>query len=114
MAPRHSSDATPGTDTGTSIPLGDSSATSDIVAQARGRSDGFEMGGARGISNPPNWNSQESDQLYLGATQNNDPGTAEATGHIWTTHGQELSQASNDLYTAISELGSVWIGQGAA
>jgi hypothetical protein len=112
MAPRHSSDA--GAGSGSAVPLGDSSATSDIVAQARNRSDGFDIGGDRAIVSTPNWNNQESEQLYRGATQNNDPGTAEATGHVWTSHAQELSQASNDLYTAISELGAVWIGQGAA
>jgi hypothetical protein len=108
MAPRHSSE------NGSSIPLGESSATSEIVEQARGRSDGFEMGGDRAIVSTPNWNNQESDQLYLGATQNNDPGTAEATGHAWSGHGDELLQVSNELYTAISELGNAWIGQGAA
>jgi hypothetical protein len=108
MAPRHSSE------NGSSVPLGESSATSEIVEQARGRSDGFEMGGDRAIVSTPNWNNQESDQLYLGATQNNDPGTAEATGHAWSGHGDELLQVSNELYTAISELGNVWVGQGAA
>jgi hypothetical protein len=108
MAPRNSGDS------GSSVPLGDNSATSNIVEQARGRSDGFHIGGDRAIVSTPNWNNQESSQLYLGATQNNEPGTAEATGQAWTSHAHELSQASNDLYTAISELGSAWIGQGAA
>jgi uncharacterized protein YukE len=108
MAPRHSNDS------GSAIPLGDASATSGIVEQARGRSDGFDVGGDRAIVSTPNWNNQESNQLYLGATQNNDPGTAEATGQAWAGHGDELSQVSNELYSAISELGSAWIGQGAA
>jgi uncharacterized protein YukE len=112
MAPRHSSDA--GSDSGSSVPLGDSSESSGIVEQARGRSDGFEMGGDRAIVNPPNWNSKESQELYDGAIHNNYPGTAQAIGQMWTGHGQELSQASNDLYNAIAELGSAWIGQGAA
>jgi hypothetical protein len=108
MAPRHSSE------NGSSVPLGEGSATSEIVEQARSRSDGFEMGGDRAIVSTPNWNNQESNQLYLGATQNNDPGTAEATGQAWSGHGDELLQVSNELYSAISELGNVWIGQGAA
>jgi uncharacterized protein YukE len=101
-------------DSGSSVPLGDNSASSNIVEQARGRSDGFDIGGDRAIVSTPNWNNQESNQLYLGATQNNEPGTAEATGQVWTAHAHELSHASNDLYTAISELGAAWIGQGAA
>jgi hypothetical protein len=101
-------------DSGSSVPLGDNSASSDIVEQARGRSDGFDIGGDRAIVSTPNWNNQASNQLYLGATQNNEPGTAEATGQAWTAHAYELSHASNDLYTAISELGAAWIGQGAA
>jgi hypothetical protein len=94
--------------------LGDNTASVDIVNQARGRSDGFEVGGDRAISNPPNWNYQDSNQLYQGAVNNNDPATAEATGQAWGKHGTELSQASNDLYNAISELGAVWVGEGAA
>src|SRR2546425_847484 len=86
----------------------------NIVDSARGRSDGFDMGSDRAIANPPNWNAQASQQLYNGAVNNNDPGTAEATGHAWAHHGTELKQASDHLYNAISELGNAWVGKGAA
>ena len=93
--------------------LGDTATSSNIVEQARGRSDGFEMGSDRAIANPPNWNAQASQQLYNGAVNNNDPGTAEATGQAWSHHGNELKQASDHLYNAITELGGAWVGQGA-
>ena len=70
------------------------------------------MGSDRAIANPPNWNAQESQQLYAGAVNNNDPGTAEATGQAWSHHGTELKQASDHLYNAISELGNAWVGRG--
>jgi hypothetical protein len=101
-------------DMGSNVPLGDNAASTDIVDAARGRSDGFDMGGDRAITNPPNWNSPDSNALYLGATKDNDPGTAEAIGQTWSKHGSELNQAATDLYNAISDLGSVWVGQGAA
>jgi hypothetical protein len=118
MAPNHSDQpsATTGglTDQGSLVPLGDNAASQNIVADARGRSDGFDMGSDRAIANPPNWNAQASQQLYDGAVNNNDPGTAEATGHAWSHHGTELKQASDHLYNAISELGNAWVGRGAA
>jgi hypothetical protein len=118
MAPNHSdqSSATTGgsTDPGSLVPLGDNSASQGIVADARGRSDGFDMGSDRAIANPPNWNAQASQQLYEGAVNNNDPGTAETTGQAWSHHGSELKQASDHLYNAISELGNAWVGRGAA
>jgi hypothetical protein len=113
MAPNHS-DQPATTDPGSLVPLGDNSASQNIVADARGRSDGFDMGSDRAIANPPNWNAQASQQLYDGAVNNNDPGTAEATGHAWAHHGTELKQASDHLYNAISELGNAWVGRGAA
>nr|WP_051792409.1 hypothetical protein [Amycolatopsis jejuensis] len=94
--------------------MGSNASTQNIVDSARSSAGGFEMGGDRAIGNPPNWNAQESQQLYLGATTDNDPGTAESTGQHWTKHGTELKQASNDLYSAISELGNAWVGHGAA
>ncbi len=99
---------------GSAVAMGSNAATNDIVASARSSSGGFEMGGDRAIGNPPNWQAQESHQLYLGATTDNDPGTAEATGQHWAKHGTELKQASDDLYNAITELGNVWVGHGAA
>lgn len=108
MAPNSSSN-----NPDSSVSLGDSSSSADIVQQARGRSDGFDMGSDRAIPNPPNWNAQASQQLYAGAVNNNDPGTAEATGQAWAHHGNELKQASDHLYNAITELGAAWIGQGA-
>lgn len=99
---------------GSAVAMGSNAATNDIVASARSSSGGFEMGGDRAIGNPPNWQAQESHQLYIGATTDNDPGTAEATGQHWAKHGTELKQASDDLYNAITELGNVWVGHGAA
>jgi hypothetical protein len=115
MAPNHSDQpSTVTTDPGSLVPLGDNGSAQNIVADARGRSDGFDMGSDRAIANPPNWNAQASQQLYDGAINNNDPGTAEATGQAWSHHGSELKQASDHLYNAISELGNAWVGRGAA
>ncbi|MEV6829033.1 hypothetical protein [Amycolatopsis sp. NPDC051102] len=118
MAPNHTDQpaaTTPGSAAqGSLVPLGDNSASQNIVDNARGSAGGFDMGSDRAIANPPNWNAQESQQLYAGAVNNNDPGTAEATGHAWAHHGSELKQASDHLYNAIAELGNAWVGKGAA
>ncbi|MFJ9781590.1 hypothetical protein ACIRSS_18530 [Amycolatopsis sp. NPDC101161] len=116
MAPNHSNQpaAATTTDPGSLVPLGDNGAAQNIVDNARGSAGGFDMGSDRAIANPPNWNAQASQQLYNGAVNNNDPGTAEATGHAWAHHGSELKQASDHLYNAISELGNAWVGRGAA
>ncbi|WIY05013.1 hypothetical protein QRX60_14645 [Amycolatopsis mongoliensis] len=113
MAPNHS-DQPSATDPGSLVPLGDNSASQNIVDNARGSAGGFDMGSDRAIANPPNWNAQASQQLYEGAVNNNEPGTAEATGHAWAHHGTELKAASDHLYNAISELGNAWVGRGAA
>ncbi|RSM41668.1 hypothetical protein DMA12_23925 [Amycolatopsis balhimycina DSM 5908] len=113
MAPNHT-DQPSGGNPGSVVQLGDNSASQNIVADARGRSDGFDMGSDRAIANPPNWNAQASQELYNGAVNNNDPGTAETTGHAWAHHGNELKQASDHLYNAIAELGNAWVGKGAA
>jgi hypothetical protein len=113
MAPNNTDQPSTG-DPGSLVPLGDNSASQNIVDSARGRSDGFDMGSDRAIADPPNWNAQASQQLYNGAVNNNDPGTAETTGHAWAHHGTELKQASDHLYNAISELGNAWVGRGAA
>ena len=94
------------------VQLGDNGDSAALVQQARSSAGGFTYGGDRAIGSPPNWASQESNQLYVGATQNNDPATAEATGRHWQSHGDNLHQAADDLYNAISELGNAWIGQG--
>lgn len=118
MAPNHSDQPATTTsgaaDPGSLVPLGDNASSQNIVDNARGTAGGFDMGSDRAIANPPNWNAQESQQLYAGAVNNNDPGTAEATGQAWSHHGTELKQASDHLYNAISELGNAWVGRGAA
>ncbi|MEU4247856.1 hypothetical protein AB0F15_10630 [Amycolatopsis sp. NPDC026612] len=118
MAPNQSdqpSTTTPGpAGPGSLVSLGDNSASQNIVENARGRSDGFDVGDDRAIANPPNWNAQESDELYHAARDNNEPGTADATGQVWAHHGTELKQASDHLYNAIAELGNAWVGKGAA
>ncbi len=111
MPPKHSADSS-GVQP---VQLGENSQSAGIVESARGRSDGFEVGADRAITNPPNWESaQSSQELWDQANLGNDPGTAETLSHGWSAHGTQLSQASNDLYNAISELGSAWVGQGAA
>jgi len=99
---------------GGTVQLGDNGESAALVQQARDSAGGFDYGSDRAIASPPNWASQESTQLYQGATVNNDPATAEATGQAWKSHGDELHQAATDLYNAIAELGNVWVGQGAA
>jgi hypothetical protein len=96
------------------VALGDNSQSAAIVTQARNNAGGFNYGDDRAIGSPPNWAAKQSEELYRGATENNDPATAEATGRAWSTHGDELHQAATDLYNAVSELGNVWIGKGAA
>ncbi|SFP54229.1 hypothetical protein SAMN05421810_102903 [Amycolatopsis arida] len=98
---------------GTAVPLGDNSAAETIVEQARGRSDGFQYDDERAIGSPPNWAAYDSNELYLSATVDNEPASAEATGQTWLGHASELDQVANELYTAISELGAAWVGQGA-
>ncbi|UMP05476.1 WXG100 family type VII secretion target [Amycolatopsis sp. EV170708-02-1] len=116
MPPKHSADSYGESNTsGTPVQLGDNSEAANIVSSARGRSDGFDIGADRAITNPPNWESAPSSQdLWNQANLGNDPSTATAISQSWGAHGSKLSQASNDLYNAISELGSAWIGQGAA
>ncbi|WP_020669736.1 hypothetical protein [Amycolatopsis nigrescens] len=98
---------------GTSVQL-DNGDSVGIVEAARNRQDGFEMGADRAIGSPPNWAAQpDTTTLYRLATENNVPATAEGIGQSWNGHGKDLHQAANDLYNAISELGSVWVGQGA-
>jgi hypothetical protein len=94
--------------------VGDNGESAAIVQQVRNSAGGFDYGSDRAIASPPNWANQQSDQLYRGATQNNDPASAEATGQVWHSHGEELHQCANDLYNAIAELGNVWVGDGAA
>ncbi|MFD8499584.1 hypothetical protein [Amycolatopsis sp. NPDC059657] len=107
MAPNNSSDS------GSKVALGDNSQAAAVVEQARGRSDGFEVGGDRAITATPNWNAQSSTTLYQQATANNNPKSAYDLSHGWHSHGTELNTASNELYSAISELGAAWVGKGA-
>lgn len=94
-------------------PLGDTSLSENLVADARSGRESFDFGDDRAILDPPNWNSQESTQLYQGAVTNNEPGAVDATGHSWMEHGTELDQVAEELYNAIAELGGVWVGQAA-
>ncbi|MFC4003963.1 hypothetical protein ACFS2C_09370 [Prauserella oleivorans] len=98
---------------GGAVPLGDNGEVADLVAQARGRSDGFTYGDDRAIGDRPNWEAQDSRRLYEFATVNNVPGSAEEVGQMWASHSSTLQRAADDLYSAISELGAAWIGQGA-
>ncbi|WP_414941931.1 WXG100 family type VII secretion target [Amycolatopsis sp. cmx-11-51] len=116
MPPKHSADSFGESNTSsTPVQLGDNSHAEGIVSSARGRSDGFDIGADRAITNPPNWESAPTSQdLWNQANLGNDPSTATSISQSWSSHGTQLNQASNDLYTAISELGAAWIGQGAA
>lgn len=98
---------------GTHVRLGDSGEVADIVEKARSRPDGFQYGDDRAIGARPNWEAQDSQQLYRYATVNNDPGSAEEIGQGWSAHSTQLHQVADDLYSAISELGAAWLGQGA-
>lgn len=112
MPPKHSADSYGQQN----VPVfGDNSDSVNVVEAARNRSDGFDIGADRAITNPPNWeNVPSSQELWNQANLGNDPSTATAISQSWSAHSIQLSQASNDLYNAISELGAVWIGQGAA
>jgi hypothetical protein len=94
------------------VRLGENSESVDIVQQARARDDGFLYGDDRAIVDPPNWAAQRSTELYHGATANNVPSTAESTSQAWIQHSRDLTQAADDLYNAIAELGAAWVGQG--
>ncbi len=85
----------------------------DIVNRARGRAEGFLFGNDRAIGARPNWAAHDSKQLYSFATVDNVPASAEEIGQTWNRHGGELTRIADDLYNAITELGSVWLGQGA-
>ncbi|MBA0127878.1 hypothetical protein H0B56_20220 [Haloechinothrix sp. YIM 98757] len=83
----------------------------ELVAALRAGDQGFMFGDDRAITNPPNWASRDSTQLYNGATMRNDPGMVDATGQAWSNHGTALSDVANGLFEAISQLGHAWIGQ---
>lgn len=95
------------------LPVGDTSTAESIVSSARSVRDDFHFGDDLAITNPPNWDAQESRQLYDGAMNNNDPGTADSMGQAWHNQGKDLVEASNALYEAITELSGAWIGQAA-
>ncbi|MQA12233.1 MAG: hypothetical protein GEU98_27615 [Pseudonocardiaceae bacterium] len=82
--------------------------------QAENLSEDVVMGEDRVIADPPNWEGMSSEQLYLGATQQNDPGSADRLGHTWNEQGNALANAANELHSAIAELGSAWTGDAAA
>lgn len=96
---------------GGDVGLGDSSTAESLVAGARADRDDFNFGDDRAITNPPNWEVLESEQLYNSAVMNNDPGSADAMGQSWVNHGSELQQIADELYEAIGELGGAWVGQ---
>lgn len=95
------------------LPVGDTSTAENIVSSARSVRDDFNFGDDLAITNPPNWEAQESRQLYDGAMNNNDPGTADSMGQVWHNQGKDLVEASNALYEAITELSGAWLGQAA-
>lgn len=91
---------------------GDSSAQG-LVADVRTGDGNFMFGDDRVITNPPNWHSQESKELYQGATNNNDPSSAQTGSQDWIKQADELKEVADELYEAINELSSAWVGQGA-
>ncbi|WP_052344553.1 hypothetical protein [Thermocrispum municipale] len=91
--------------------LGDNSTAEALVRNAQRNRDDFHYGDDRAISNPPNWPSYSSRELYEGAVNNNDPGSAEELGALWMSQGKQLSEAADALYEAITQLGGVWVGK---
>ncbi|SNR62165.1 hypothetical protein SAMN06265360_11279 [Haloechinothrix alba] len=83
----------------------------ELVAAVRAGDQGFLFGDDRAITNPPNWASRDSTQLYNGATMRNDPGMVDATGQAWSNHGTALTDVANGLFEAINQLGHAWVGQ---
>lgn len=82
--------------------------------QAASLSEDVVMGEDRAIADAPNWDAMESEQLYLGATQQNDPASADRLGQAWTDQGNKLAHAANELHSAIADLGGSWTGETAA
>lgn len=93
------------------VGMGDNSTSASIVEQARGHREDYAYGDDRAIANPPNWAYQTSTELYRGATEANDPGSADEMGQAWSGNGTELQEVADGLYEAITELGGVWVGQ---
>lgn len=88
------------------------SATAGLVANAQSSDDDFLYGDDLAITNPPNWHSQRSTELYNGATMNNDPATAQGASQDWIVQADQLKDVADDLYRSITELGAAWVGQG--
>ncbi|WP_051310370.1 WXG100 family type VII secretion target [Thermocrispum agreste] len=91
--------------------LGDTSTAEQLVRSAQRNRDDFMYGDDRAITNPPNWPSYSSRELYEGAVNNNDPGSAEELGALWMSQGKRLSDAADALYEAITELAGAWVGK---
>lgn len=95
-----------------SVHFGDTSTADSIVSSARNERDDFHLGDDRAIGSPPNWPAYSSRELYDGAVNNNEPGTAEELGAQWNGQGQDLLTAADTLYEAITELSGAWVGRG--
>src|SRR5699024_7237854 len=93
--------------------LGDNSVVRGLVATVQAGDGDFRFGGDRAITNPPNWHSQRSTELYNSAVNNNDPSSAQASSQDWIAQATELKEISDQLYRAITELSAAWVGNGA-
>src|SRR5699024_7746851 len=92
--------------------LGGSSLVQSLVESSRSGEGNFLFGNDRAITNPPNWHSLASTDLYNSAVNDNDPSSAQADSQSWISQAKELKQVADDLYQAITELSSAWVGQG--
>lgn len=93
--------------------LGDNSTSQGLVADLQTGDGNFMFGDDRVITNPPNWHSQGSTELYNGAINNNDPSSAQSGGQDWVKQADELKEVADKLYKTITELSSAWVGHGA-
>jgi len=93
--------------------LGDNSVARSLVATVQAGDGDFRFGSDRAITNPPNWHSQRSTELYNSAVNNNDPSSAQASSQDWIAQAAELKEVSDQLYQAITELSAAWVGNGA-
>lgn len=97
------------------MPDEDRSTTQEIqqsinTSQAAELTDGVRMGDDRAIGDTPSWESFKSQELYNFATKKNSPTTADDLGRAFNDGGNNLAQAANALFDAVSRLDGAWSG----
>jgi hypothetical protein len=78
--------------------------------QAQQLSPEVRMGDDRALTDTPNWDGFDSEQLYNFATQGNTPSTADNLGRAFNTGGNSLADAANGLLDAVTRLDGAWTG----